>query len=94
MIPKQDIIDGLPIRWAFYRWMSGHSSHGWEFEKWRKYLLGSNERGYEKVFSMFTDPRFKSDTIHFLDYNRATTLAGFIKYWFKCCEEYEKLLNE
>ncbi len=93
VIPKQDIVEGLPIRWAFYRFVSGHSVHGWKFSKWREYLLGFNRHGYEIVFEVFNDESFMQDTKNFLCCNQANTLAGFISFWFKCCKEYEKLLD-
>ena len=89
VIPKEDIIDGLPIRWAFYHWVSGHSSHGWEFAKWRRYLLSSNIRGYQKVFDVFKDERFMYDAKRFLACNNANTLAGFIRFYQKCLTDYE-----
>ncbi len=93
MIPKQDIIDGLPIRWTFHCWMCAPHAR-WEFTDWRRYLLSWDLRGYQKVFDLFEHPQFMHDTQHFLSCNNADTIAGFIKFWFKCCKEYEKLLNE
>lgn len=89
-IPKQDIIDGLPIRWAFHVWLTGGQ---WKFKEWREYLLSFNQRGYEMIKDIYTEPRFRLDVIHFLDFNRATTLAGFIRFYLKCQDEYAQLLK-
>jgi len=91
MIPKQDIIDGLPIRWAFHKWLTGGQ---WKFNEWRECLLSFNQRGYEIVYEVFNDERFMLDTRHFLEAHNAMTLTGFIKLWLKSCKEYQQLLND
>ena len=105
MIPKQDIIAGLPIRWAFTYWRSGPG--GWKFEHWRDYLLRMEESGAKgncihdhdcvstkKIFRIFDEPDFMWSTRKFLECNNASTLAGFIRFYQECLEQYKAELKE
>lgn len=101
-IPKEDIEAGLPIRWAFYRFMSGYGN-GWEFEKWRDYLLRMEEfnpdednydcRAISTLTRIHDEPDFLWDTKKFLKCNNANTLAGFITAYQKWINQYEMLLD-
>lgn len=91
---------GLPIRWAFHVWLTGGQ---WEFKRWRDYLLRMEEAdclhdydcvGTKKVFRIFTKPDFRLYVIHFLDWHKASTLAGFIRWYQGELKNYEKLLRQ
>lgn len=100
-IPKEDIMAGLPIRWAFYRFISGYGD-GWKLEEWREYLLRmekpSPDANYDcsainNLVTLHDRPNFLFNTRKFLKCNNAITLAGFITAYQKWTGEYEKLLD-
>jgi hypothetical protein len=93
LIPKQDIIEGMPIRWAFHCWLTPPESR-WKFTEWRDYLLSFDEPSYEMIPVIFTDYRFRHDVQGFLCCNNASTLAGFIRFYIKCQVEYTQLIKE
>lgn len=73
------------------------------FRDWREYLLSWNETTLEIVgrmnFCLFrqhppADPTFLPRTRAFLQMNNALTLAGFVKFYLKCLEEYAKVLQK
>lgn len=96
-IPKQDLINALPIRWAFHVWYCGRPQ--WVFQEWRDYLIEPNSDYVIQCIERFvlgkdeSDPSFPNNALGFLTHNRATTLAGFIRFWLKCCREYKALLE-
>lgn len=104
IIPRQDLINVLPIRWAFHCSNDDGSprSPQWHFPEWRDYLMEPTLEAFDGhihnirhiLYNKGTDQTFPQMTKDILTYNNARTLVGFIHFWSKCCREYKELLIE
>lgn len=87
-IPKEDIENFLPIRWAFHIYCNSWSGR-WKFNKWRAYLL-EMEVDWDGCIEAFikNEGTFQTRVLAWLAIENVKDFASLIKLYNKCLDEY------